>query len=290
MRRVVSASKRTDIPAFYLRWFAERVAEGFVDVRNPLYRHLTTRVSLRPDDVAWIVFWSRSYGALPRFAARFAAYQLYFQFTINPPDPWLEAHVPPTAAALRQAEWLAARYGGERIAWRYDPIACWRRDGRVETNDDPQFFARVCAELAALGVRRCFTSFADHYTKVQRRLAQLDPAAAWIDPPTAEKRARAAELAAIAAAHGVALLACCEPGIEDVPGVAPGACIDGALLGALGGEGVSTARSSDAQVPGRAACRCTRAVDVGDYERQPCGYGCLYCYARQRHDVARRRR
>lgn len=279
MRRVISASKRTDIPAFYLRWFAERVAEGFVDVPNPLYRHRTTRVPLRPDDVAWIVFWSRNYGAFPRLAERFAAYRLYFQFTINPPEPWLEPHVPPTAVALRQAEWLASRYGGECIAWRYDPIASWQRDGHTQTNYAPAFFAQVCRALAAFGVRRCFTSFADHYAKVQRRLAWLDPGAAWVDPTAAEKRAWAAELAAIAAAHGMALLTCCEPASEDVPGIAPGACIDGRLLHALGGEAVSTARSSDAQLPGRAACRCTRAIDVGDYERQPCGYRCLYCYA-----------
>lgn len=262
---------------------------GHVEVANPLYRRRTTRISLRPDDVAWIVFWSRNYGVFPRFAAHFEPYRLYFQFTINPPEPWLEAHVPPPSAALRQAEWLAARYGGACIAWRYDPIACWRRGERESTNYDPQFFAWLCQELAALGVRRCFTSFADHYAKVQRRLARFDTGATWIDPPAVQKRAWASELAAIATAHGIALLACCEPTIEDVPGLAAGACIDGRLLTTLGGERVSTARSSDTQVAGRAACRCTRALDIGDYGRQPCGYRCLYCYARNALDGAKQR-
>jgi hypothetical protein len=277
MKSVISASKRTDIPAFYLPWLVGRVEAGWVDVRNPLFPHKVSHVSLRPDDVAWIVFWSKNYAVFRRLAGHFAAYRLYFQFTVNPPSAVLEPDVPPTAAALDQMAWLAARYGGERVAWRCDPIVVWREGGRERTNYDPDWFAAVCREAGVLGVRRCFTSFAHGYAKFHRRLAALDPSLRLVDPPAEQKQAWARELRAIAAAHGLTLYACAQPDLEPV--LPRGACVDGALLGALGGEPVSRARASDAAVAARAACACTRMVDIGDYEEQSCAYTCLYCYA-----------
>ncbi|MHC1592009.1 MAG: DUF1848 family protein, partial [Candidatus Helarchaeales archaeon] len=58
MKTVISASRRTDIPAFYLDWFIERIHEGFVDVKNPFYPKQKSRVSLRKEDVHSIVLWS----------------------------------------------------------------------------------------------------------------------------------------------------------------------------------------------------------------------------------------
>lgn len=281
MKRVISASKRTDIPAFAMRWLVERVRAGWVEVANPLYRETVTRVSLAPDDVAWIVFWSKNYRVFERFADHFDPYRLYFQFTINAPDAFLEPDVPGSDEAIRQVEFLAGRYGGRHIAWRYDPITCWREGGTLRSNYDPVWFARMCAALAPLGVQRCFTSFADHYAKFRRRVARGYPGITLVDPPMEQKVRWAGELRAIAAAHGIILASCAEPALDAV--LERGSCIDGALLSGLGGERVSRSRSSDAQVPGREACACTRSIDIGDYRRQECGYACLYCYANPNH-------
>src|SRR3954471_10902643 len=75
-RRVISASKRTDIPAFYLRWFLDRVADGWVDVPNPMFRYASdplkrlSHVSLRSEHVQAIVWWSKNYAVYERFADR----------------------------------------------------------------------------------------------------------------------------------------------------------------------------------------------------------------------------
>ena len=53
---IVSASRRTDIPAFYSEWFERRVQEGFLYVRNPMNVHHVSEVSLTPDVVDCIVF------------------------------------------------------------------------------------------------------------------------------------------------------------------------------------------------------------------------------------------
>lgn len=60
MLMIISASRRTDIPAFYSDWFLNRIKEGFVDVRNPMNYHQVSRVSLSPDVIDCIVFGART--------------------------------------------------------------------------------------------------------------------------------------------------------------------------------------------------------------------------------------
>jgi len=281
VKAVISASKRTDIPAFYMRWLLDRLNDGFVDVPNPLYRNRVTRVSLRPEDVAWIVFWSKNYHVFERYAGEFASYELFFQFTINPPNAFLEPDVPSSSQALAQIAFLALRYGGSRVAWRYDPIVCWRQSGALHSNYDPLWFDMMCRELSSLGVARCHTSFADHYAKFRQRVRRAFPAVDLVDPPDTLKLSWAAELGAIARSHRMRLYSCAEPALD---GVLPrGSCIDGRLLNALGGSRVSCARTGDSQSAGREACACTRAIDIGDYQVHECGYSCLYCYANPNH-------
>ena len=56
---IISASRRTDIPAFYSQWFMNRIAAGFVDSVNPFNRKQVTRIQLSPKDVDCIVFWTK---------------------------------------------------------------------------------------------------------------------------------------------------------------------------------------------------------------------------------------
>lgn len=295
MAHVISASKRTDIPAFHLPWFRERVRDGFVDVPNPYRRSQVRRVSLAPTDVAWIVFWSRNYGVFTRLRDAFADHRLFFQFTINPPNAFLEPDVIDTEEAMRQVDQLASWYGAERITWRYDPIVSWRRAGQVETNFDPDWFDRTCARMRQIGIARSVTSFADSYQKVQWRIARSLPGAALVDLSVEQQRRLAAELLEIADHHGMQLASCAEPGIEGVEAgdatIERAACVDGALLNRLAAGScdksaarvASTGPASDRRVPGRAACGCTAMVDVGDYQLHECGYACLYCYANPNH-------
>ena len=57
---IISASRRTDIPAYYSDWFYNRIQEGFVCVRNPMNFHQVSRISLSPDVVDGIVFWTKN--------------------------------------------------------------------------------------------------------------------------------------------------------------------------------------------------------------------------------------
>ena len=57
---IISASRRTDIPAFYSDWFYERIKEKYVLVRNPLNIHQISKINLSPDVVDFIVFWTKN--------------------------------------------------------------------------------------------------------------------------------------------------------------------------------------------------------------------------------------
>ena len=57
---IISASRRTDIPAFYSDWFFKRLQEGYVLVRNPMNCHQVSKIILNPDVVDCIVFWTKN--------------------------------------------------------------------------------------------------------------------------------------------------------------------------------------------------------------------------------------
>ena len=122
---VISASKRTDLPAFYLPKLLQWVEAGWVDVPNPMFRHhpdplkRLTHVSLLPEHVRAIVWWSKNYGPYLKLHQRLERYSIQsFQFTINSRRSdlaWLEPDVPSVAEALRQV--------GELVPSVYGPSA-----------------------------------------------------------------------------------------------------------------------------------------------------------------------
>jgi len=61
---IISASRRTDIPAFYSDWFIRRLQEGFLYVRNPFNARQIFKIVLSPDIVECIVFWSKNPASL----------------------------------------------------------------------------------------------------------------------------------------------------------------------------------------------------------------------------------
>ncbi len=266
MREIVSVSRRTDIPAFYLDWFLDCLLRGHAEVRNP-YSGRVSRVELAPEYVHTFVFWSKNFRGLLRNADTLRSYHPYFLFTINDMPDW-EPGVPSLSERLDQVRELAARYGPERIGWRFDPVV-FREKGPVMTTDH---FRRIGEPLAESGVRRVIFSFLDLYGKVKIRNNRIGLGI--VDPPSWVKCEYAAGLAVAASELGLSLESCCE-GLAGVEGVMPSACIDGVLLSRLAGEPSRKGKDSGQ----RPSCRCTVSRDIGSYQRMPCPHGCLYCYA-----------
>ena len=80
---IISASRRTDIPSFYSEWLFNRLKEGYVCVRNPMNIHQISQISLSPDVVDGIVFWTKNPTPMLERIHELDNYTYYFQFTLN---------------------------------------------------------------------------------------------------------------------------------------------------------------------------------------------------------------
>lgn len=269
--RIISASRRTDIPAFHADWFMSRVEEGFVKWRNPFGgREIET--SLAPEDVAAIVFWSKNFGPLtphlPNLAER--GYRFLFHFTITGLPSIFEPHVPPTKVTIPIARELARRFGPETVLWRYDPILI---SDITPADYHKARFAELASELAG-STGRCYFSFPTFYGKVIRSAARLERETGLrcVDPPIQEKIELANELADIAESFGIRMFTCCGDYLLS-DRISKAHCIDAELLSRLYPDRAFALRHKGT----REECGCFESTDIGEYDT--CGHGCVYCYA-----------
>ncbi len=266
---IISASYRTDIPAFYTPWLMSRLHAGFCRVVNP-YGGGEHAVSLRPDDVDGFVLWSRNMRPLLPYLddiRRIAPFTV--QFTLTGYGRALESSVVPAAEAIAQLHELRRRFGPRVAVWRYDPVVL---ASTLDAATHATSFARLAAALAG-AVDEVVLSFMQAYRKTRRN---LDRAAArhdfaWVDPPEDEKRALLARLAAIAGEHGIAATLCSQPGLLG-PGFGEARCIDAGRLSDVAQTPVAARESGN-----RPGCRCALSRDIGAYDT--CPHGCVYCYA-----------
>lgn len=279
---VLSASRRTDIPAFYMNWFMAGIGKRSFEVVNP-YNRRVSRVPASPREVHSIVFWSKDFG--PFIAGGYGqrlerdGYRLCFNFTVNSPSAVLEPHVPPLAARLDQMRALCDRYGPRAVAWRFDPVVFFKAgDGVERSNLDG--FERIAGVAAECGVERCITSFMDDYAKIRRRVAAR-PGFAFVDPPADRKIAVLKRMRDVVAPGGMRLETCCEKtlleGLSGEAGIRAAACVSHRRLTALYGGCLADKKDRGQRVS--RGCRCRVSVDVGSYALHPCYHNCLFCYA-----------
>ena len=276
MKTVISASRRTDIPACYMSWFLSCLSQGLFEVENPFTRK-DTIFRFRPGDIHSIVFWSKNYGALLREKNPLKRYNLYFHFTINTPVPVFDPGIPPLAERLAQARELAGWRDAAHIMWRFDPVVVWEEAG-VRKNNLASFLL-IAAELKKIGVTRLTLSMMDRYRKIDRRTVSIE-GFRFIYPDSAEAGALLKPFIESALDMGFEVGLCCEKELLlslSQLSVKQGRCIDGKLLSALFGEGADT--SPDRGQRKSLGCGCTVSFDIGSYSRQPCRNNCLYCYA-----------
>ncbi|MCF8111850.1 MAG: DUF1848 domain-containing protein [Desulfobacteraceae bacterium] len=283
-RIVISASRRTDIPAFYMGSFMEGIKRGFFTVKNPFSNSFHT-VFATPEKVHTIVFWSKDFGRFidKGFARSLqeAGYNLFFNFTINSESSLLEPNIPPLLQRLEQAEKLCSRFGPKTLQWRFDPVCFYRENGTVKHNLSD--FKHIAESMSLLGVRRCVTSFADIYSKMKQRTARMKDFE-WIDPPMEKKIRIIIKMQQTLEKFGINLYTCCEKDLIRALGsgskIEPSACIPNRYLAELFGGKISFQKD-----PGQRkekGCGCMVSKDIGGYSDQPCFHNCLYCYANPR--------
>lgn len=290
-KRVISASRRTDIPGGYASWFMECIHKGSFKVINPFNR-ISKTIAAGPDDVHSIVFWSKNYGPFIDIDAHNRlgdkGYHLYFNFTVNADHSILEPGIPNLGQRLGQARTLVETFSPDQMAWRFDPICFYTEDGQPGNN--LKGFAAIADHMADMGVTRCITSFYDPYKKVDRRTSQLarhgGPRFKLLQPNPATRMRVIEKMARYLASKGMGLYLCCEADLmaqmAGMENIAANACIDGRRLQRLFGGNPEL--SADYGQRRKQGCHCTKSVDIGSYDLHPCPHNCLFCYARTDFD------
>jgi hypothetical protein len=286
--KLISASRRTDIPRFYARWFGERRRRGFAESRTAF--GVAGRVSLRRADVLGYVFWTRDARPFMKelAALRGEGVPYAFQFTVNGYGRELEPRRPGVAEAIESFLAVSSTLSGpESIQWRYDPIVL---SERYPVAHHVRQFGRIARRLAG-ATRVVNVSFIEPYAKALRRVA--DPAVQYraVDPRRHKSVARKhpdlpvvkdagsllKELSAAAAEFCIELRVCANPEYSGPPFGLPARsrCIGPELFAPYGSD-LFARLSSFREAPSRSACRCVKSADIGMDET--CASGCKYCY------------
>lgn len=281
---IVSASRRTDIPALYSEWFMNRVRAGWCLVPNPFNSKQVSHVSLKPEDVDALIFWSKNPAPLVAHLDELDARGLRycFQFTLNDYPSELEPNIPPLRDRIETFVQLGKRLGPLRVIWRYDPII-------ISNYTTPDFHRQRFAALAERlqgSTSRVIVSIVDWYQKTDRRLAELEKDGFLFDRQNVDRSITGLllrDLADMAKAEGMEIFTCAEPLDFSRFGVPSGRCIDDTLLRRI--WPLSAPFPKDPSQ--RKECLCVLSKDIG--MNDTCIHGCPYCYSTRNYQLARRR-
>lgn len=285
---VLSASRATDVPAFYGDWFMNRLRAGYFRWQNPFRPSQVQTVSAQR--VRAIVFWTKNPAPMLKHLDELErrGFHCVFHCTLNDYErEGFEPGLPPLAERIDDFRRLSDRLGPERVTWRMDPLLL------AKGLDVPELLARAERLYGRLGshARQMVFSFADmeNYAAVRRRLARTGWAPREFSAGEMESFGRG--LAQINRVHGMELATCAEAVDLSAWGIARGSCVDAGRLARLWPEDAELAAHANAcrgrkDKGQRRNCGCTPSKDVGRY--RTCPHACAYCYANASSELALR--
>lgn len=299
---IISASRSTDIPAFYSDWLIYRIKAGYVKWKNPFSGEFTD-VSF--EKARLFVFWTKNPAPMLNNLAFFdqRGFNYYFQYTLNDyeTENW-ESGLPSVEERIDTFIRLSERIGKEKMIWRFDPLILSEKLGPDE----------ILRRIESIGQKlhgyteRLVFSFIDidNYKKVRRNLCSLPDRIQEIDTQTMEYLATG--ISQLNTGWGLELGTCAEKIDLEQYGIEHNRCIDDRLIIRLFPHdkelmaylGYTTDDQTDFladQNTGynyskikdkgqRKACGCIKSKDIGQYNT--CPHGCVYCYANTDHETA----
>ena len=258
---IISASRRTDIPSYYSDWFFRRLEAGVVCTRNPKNPKQVSRISISPDVVDGIVFWTKNPTPMLDKLHLLDGYPFYFQFTLNVYGKDLEAGIPSKNDVIIPAfQNLSQQIDPSRIIWRYDPIIL---TPKYTAEYHVHYFEELAKRLSG-HTQKCVISFVDLYRHLGKQFTHLGES---------EIYELAGRFSDIARKYNLMLETCAESVDLSQFGIGHGHCIDGELLERIIGQPLSLSKDKNQ----REECGCMTSIDIGMYDC--CLNGCKYCYA-----------
>ena len=258
---ILNISGRTDIVAFYTSWLMKRYKEGFVDVRNPIYPKLVSRIYF--EDVDMIVFCTKNPHPILPYLKEIKQ-PILFQVTLTPYQKDIEPNVKDKKQILEDIKRIANILGKEQVYVRYDPILL---SEKYNLEYHKKAFLKLCRELEGF-ITRIIISFIDDYQNVRKNMGILK-----IKNFTQEDFKMIGEsFSVIAKKHGITVQTCGEYNTLEEYGFLVDDCVSRSLAKKITGKDYPKWKGRNNKY-----CGCARMVDIGSYNT--CNHLCKYCYA-----------
>lgn len=264
---ILSASRRTDIPAFYSKWMLKRLEEGFVDVK---FGKEIKRIELNKDNIDCIVFWTKNPEFLTDHLGKFQekGIPFYFQFTLTSYPTQIEQNVPRKTIIISEFQRLSSLIGKERVIWRYDPILI---SPNIDLEYHIKYFDVLCTFLKG-HTEKCIFSFLEPYKKLDNVLEQTG-----IRTLTDDERKYLLTYMVESANKRKIELQSCSQSMEKY-GITRSKCIDDKLIERITGKSLKLEKDPYQ----RQLCGCVKSIDIGTYNT--CVHECAYCYANHKKE------
>lgn len=260
---IINTGQRTDIPAFYAEWFANRLKEGFVCVRNPYNPKQVSRYRLDPSVVDVIGFCTKNPAPMFRYMDLLKDYGQYWFVTITPYGRDIEPNVPDKHVLIESFKRLSDTVGPSATGWRFDPILL---SSRYTPEYHLRAFEQIASELDGY-TETAVISFIDLYPKVRRNFPEAR------EVPEEQRLSIGKEIIRIASRHGMTVKPCAEGEALAAYGADCTGCMKISDYEKAIGKRINAPKRKGA----RAECACYLSCDIGAYDT--CRHLCRYCYA-----------
>ena len=258
---ILNVSGRTDIVAFYTPWFMRRYKEGFVDVRNPIYPRLVSRIYF--NNVDMIVFCTKNPHPILPYLKKIKE-PILFHVTLTPYKQDIEPNVFDKKQVILDIKKIANLLGKERVCLRYDPIFL---SEKYTLDYHIKAFTKICQELRGY-VSHIIVSFIDDYKNVRKNMNVLR-----IKNFTNEDFKRLGlAFSEIARNYDITVQTCSEYNTLEEYGFVVDDCVSRELAKKLTGKNYPVWKGRNNKY-----CHCASMVDIGSYNT--CSHYCKYCYA-----------
>ena len=270
---IINTGQRTDIPAFYAEWFANRLKEGVVCVRNPYDPDQVSRYRLDPSVVDVIGFCTKNPAPMFPYMDLLKDYGQYWFVTITPYGRDIEPNVPDKHVLLEDFKKLSEMVGINSIGWRYDPIFI---NDKYTMEYHLRSFEKMARELEGY-TGTVVISFIDLYEKVKVNFPEVK------EVDQLQRLELGKEIIRIAGEHGMTVKPCAEGNELAVYGADCGGCMRISDYEKAIGHKLEVPPFKGA----RDICSCYLSCDIGAYNT--CRHMCRYCYANANPDKVMQR-
>ena len=279
---IISASRRTDIPAFYSDWFMKNIRNGYVTIQNP-YNGYSKDISLKVEDVDCIVFWTRNPSNMYKYLDELneMGYNYYFQYTLTGYPRILEKSVLNPYKSIEVFKKISDKISSNRIIWRYDPIIYCNI---VNIDEHIRLFNKIAKYLNGY-TNKVIISFVDLYNKTIRNLNKIDNFK-YVDILDKKYIKLLDKLlmnfSDIAEDNNLKIESCSEKIDLSKYDIQHAKCIDGDFIKKEFNLNINFNKDKNQ----RQTCGCVKSIDIGMYNS--CLHGCEYCYANENKDLVKK--